>query len=143
MIKQKETIQVSNAIKDLNNTINMMDLFCVYVYNTLPQDGKYGCFQVFQVHYTFIKPDLKFIINQVSKNFRLWVMGTEGGHLMWWALGVMLYVGKLNSNKKNIQIFFQFAITIIQSYFLTLKQLTRIILEMFRKYLEMNSNIAK
>ena len=24
--------------------------------------------------------------------------GHWGGHLVWWALGVMLYVGKLNSN---------------------------------------------
>ena len=30
-----------------------------------------------------------------------WVTGTEGGHLVGWALGVMLYVGKLNSNKKR------------------------------------------
>ena len=29
--------------------------------------------------------------------------GHWGGHLAGWALGVMLYVGKLNSNKKNLK----------------------------------------
>ena len=29
--------------------------------------------------------------------------GHWGGHLAGWALGVMLYVGKLNSNKKKLE----------------------------------------
>ena len=31
-----------------------------------------------------------------------WVTGTEGGHLRGYALGIILYVGKSNSNRKYI-----------------------------------------
>ena len=38
---------------------------------------------------------------EVSRGWGDWVMGTEGRYLTGWALGVILYVGKSNSNKKN------------------------------------------